>query len=71
MLREVRHKKILEAFDRETRLAVAHSACIMLALDQKLSPNDAVADACKVFSSVFPEKKSNKGSQAPDNPACT
>lgn len=39
MLSHVEHEKILKALDRETRLALAHSACIMLALDQKLCPN--------------------------------
>lgn len=57
MLREMEHEKNLEAFDRETRLALALSACIMLALDKKLSPRDAIADACKVFSAVLQEKK--------------
>lgn len=46
-------------FDHETRLAVAHSACIMLALDPELSPKDAVADACQVFSAVFPKEVKN------------
>lgn len=57
MLREVEHEKNLKSFDRDTRLALAHSAFIMLALDKKLCPRDALADACRIFSAVFPEDK--------------
>lgn len=56
MLRNVNHKKILQALDRESRLALAFSACIILALDRRLGVKEAVSDACKVFSEVFPEK---------------
>ena len=57
MLSHVEHEKILQALDHETRLTLAHSACIMLALNQKLCPQEAIAVACKVFAGVFPEKK--------------
>lgn len=57
MLSHVEHEKILKALDRETRLDLAHSACIMLALDQKLCPKQAIADACRIFAAVFPEKE--------------
>lgn len=56
MFSHVEHEKILKALDRETRLALAHSACIMLALDQKLCPKQAI-DACRIFAAVFPEKE--------------
>lgn len=57
MLRQVEHEKILEALDRETRLVLALSACIIQALNQKLRAEEAVDDACKIFTAVFPEKK--------------
>lgn len=53
MLRNVDEKKILEALDRETRLVLAHAACIILALSPGLSAEGAVSDACEVFSAVF------------------
>lgn len=57
MLRQVEHEKILEALGPETRLVLALSAYIIQALNHKLSAEEAVTDACKVFSVVFPEKK--------------
>lgn len=56
MLRNADDTKILQALDRESRLALAFSACIMLALDRKLCAQEVISDACKVFSEVFPEK---------------
>ena len=52
-------KNMVAAYDRSTRLALAHSACVMLALDRELSPKDAGADACQVFSAVLQEDKNN------------
>lgn len=56
-------KKMLEEFDsadNETclaiRLAIAQAACIMLAADRKLTPADAIGDACQVFAAVFLKK---------------
>lgn len=56
----VNEQKILQTFDRETRLFLALSACIMLALDPKLCVHQAVSQTCKVFFGVFPEKPSGK-----------
>lgn len=52
---DTEHKKMLEGFDSETRLAIAKAACIMLATDGGLTPSDAVGDACQVFAAVFPK----------------
>lgn len=61
---EARYDPLEPAVDHETRLAVAHSACIMLTLDRNQSLKDAVADAYQVFSAVFPEdKKIGKGAE--------
>ena len=57
MLMEAECETLVAGFDRETRLALAHSACLMLALDRELSPKDAVADARQVFSTVFPKNE--------------
>lgn len=57
MFRPVEHKKILQNLDRETRRALALSACIIQALNRQLSAEEVVDDACKVFSIVFPKKK--------------
>lgn len=57
MFRHMEHEKILEALDRETCLMLALSACIIQALNHKLSAKEAVADACKVFALVLEEKK--------------
>lgn len=57
MLRQVEHEKVLKSLDRETRLSLAHAACIMLALNQRLCAEDAITNAWKVFSVVFPEKE--------------
>lgn len=56
MLRNVNHKKILQALDRESRLALAFSACIILALDRRLGVKEAVSDACKVLFRGIPGK---------------
>lgn len=56
MLPNVNDQRILHALDRESRLVLALSACIILALDRKLIAKEAVDNACKVFSEVFPEK---------------
>lgn len=57
MLEQTDHEKILEVLDRETRLVLALSACIIQALNHKLSAKEAITDACKVFAAVLPEKK--------------
>lgn len=57
MLRNVEHEKILKALDHETRIVLALSACIIQALNQKFCAEEAIAEAWKVFSAVFPEKK--------------
>lgn len=57
MLKQVELEKNLKGLDRETRLLLAHAACIMLALNQRLCANDAITNAYKVFSAVFPDKK--------------
>lgn len=57
MLRKVEHEKNLKSFDRHTRLVLAHAVCIMLALDKKLCPGEALAEACRIFAAVFPEDK--------------
>lgn len=57
MLRHMEHEKILEALDHEARLVLVLVAGILQAMNQKLDAREAVAEACKVFSAVFPEKK--------------
>lgn len=52
-------KSMLAAYARSTRLALAHSACVMLALNEKLLTEDAIGDACQVFSAVLQEEKNN------------
>lgn len=58
-------KRVLKALDRETRLVLALSACIIQALNQKLGVKEAVADACKVFAEVFPETEDDKEKKQP------
>ncbi len=53
MLSETEFEHMVTVLDRQTRLALAHAACIMLALSPELSPKDAVADASQVFLAVF------------------
>lgn len=57
MFEQMEHEKSLKALDPETRLVLALSACIIQALNHKLSAKQAVADACKVFAAVLPKKK--------------
>lgn len=60
MLQNVNEQKVLQALDRETRLFLALSACIMLALDRKICAHEALGQTCKVFCHVFPEKDVKK-----------
>lgn len=57
MLRNMEHEKILETLDRETRLVLVLVAGTLQGLNQKLDAKEVVAEACKVVSAVFPEKK--------------
>lgn len=57
MLRHMEHEKFLESLDRETRLVLVLVAGILQGLNQRLDAKEAVAEACKVVSAVFPEKK--------------
>lgn len=53
MLSQTEFEHMVTVLDRQTRLALAHSACIMLALSPELSPKDAIADAYQVFLGVL------------------
>lgn len=53
MLSEMEFQHMVTALDPQARLALAHAACIMLALSPGLSPKDAIADAYQVFSGVL------------------
>lgn len=60
MLSEQGFEYVVEVLDRPTRLALAHAACMMLALSPELSPKDAVGDAAEIFLIVFAEGEKNE-----------
>lgn len=60
MLSELESKHMATVLDQQTRIALAHAACIMLALSPDLSPKDAIADAYQVFLGVFEGGEKNK-----------
>lgn len=51
---DMEDKKILEEFDRETRLAIATAA------NAALTPHDAIGDAYQVFAAVLPREEAQK-----------